>query len=230
MPSTAETGTPSVRTPEAIAALAQLNMGRVLRPLVQFATVVSFYLHLREFLSASFVVRYNMDLAYLTLLATYAGHRELRRWVQDPDVIQQRARRGEFFVVFWWAFYYVTGVAANHVPTYRLPEGLLGLCLQITVIFFGTLASQQVYKGVRGGRRSGGDTPASLEDKIRDFVRKAKGPVKRSQLQQIFGVSQPTLSRTLQRLVAKRQVRWTGDSEKDPDGGFVVGDDEDSSA
>jgi hypothetical protein len=98
----------------ALATLAQLNMGRVLRPLVTFATAISFYFHLRQFLSSAFALRYDPDIAYVALLAAYAGHREIRRWVQDPEVIQERARRGEFFVVLWWAFYYVTLTAANH--------------------------------------------------------------------------------------------------------------------
>src|SRR5262245_44821044 len=90
------------RSPAVLVTLAQLNMGRILNPLVRLFTAISFYFHLRQFLSLTFIVRYDPDIAYIFLLTAYAGHRELRRWVNDPEVIEARARRGEPFVVFWW--------------------------------------------------------------------------------------------------------------------------------
>lgn len=202
-----------------LAALAQLNAGRVLRPLVNFTTAVSFYFHLRQFLSAGFVVRYNPDIAYITILAAYAGHREVRRWVKDPDVIAERARRGELFVVGWWAFYYVTLVAANHVAFYQIPEGLLALCLQVTAVFFGTLTSQQVYKG-RTAR--GGEPNDTLENRIMEYLQKASEPVKSSQLQEQFGASKATIWRATEKLQAQGKVEWTGKNPTDPEGGFRV--------
>jgi hypothetical protein len=138
------------RSPIALASLAELNMGRVLRPLVLLASAIAFYFHLRQFIWPDFGLRYNPDEAYITLLAAYSGHRELKRWSQDPEVITQTGRRGELFVVFWWAFYFVTLAAANEVARYRLPDGLLSLCVQITAIFFGTLTSQHLFKGKQG--------------------------------------------------------------------------------
>src|SRR5437879_11974156 len=92
------TGTPPPGSADA-AALAQLNMGRVLRPLANLATLVSAYLHARQFFFSDFVLRYNPEEAYVVILAAYAGHRELRRWSNDPQVITDTARRGENFAV-----------------------------------------------------------------------------------------------------------------------------------
>lgn len=211
---------PPGRSPATLAALAQLNMGRVLRPLVNLFTVISFYFHLRQFLSSVFILRYDPDIAYVALLTAYAGHRELRRWAADPEVIQERARRGELFVVFWWAFYALTLTAANHIATYQVPEGLLGLCIQVTTIFFGTLTSQQIYKRRRIQEPVGTNGSMPLEVRVLDYLRNAKEPVRSSQLQTAFNVSQPTIWRTLKQLTTEGKVEWTGTSENDPDGGF----------
>lgn len=215
-PSSSSSGRPPTRSPAALAALAQLNMGRVLRPLVMLATGISVFFHLRQFLSGAFILRYNPDLAYVTLLAAYAGHKEVRRWVQDPEVIVERARRGEVFVIFWWLFYYVTLVAANQIAAYQVPDGLLVLSIEVTTIFFGTLASRQFYQ-----RRQGRPTVIlSLEDRILERLGQANEPVKSGELEAQFGVSRSTLYRALRSLEARGQAEWVGRSETDPEGGF----------
>ncbi len=193
-------------------------MGRVLRPLVNLATAISFYFHLRQFLSSAYVLRFDPDIAYVILLTAYAGHREIRRWSQDPEIIQERARRGELFVVGWWSYYFVTLTAANHVEHYTVPEGLLSLCIQMTTIFFGTLTSQQLYKR----RAPSAAEEASLQIRVLEHLRKSKEPVKSSSLHTALGVSQPTLWRTMNKLKKADQVAWTGTSDTDPDGGFTI--------
>ncbi len=206
------------KSPVVLAALAQLNMGQVLLPLVRLFTAISFYFHLRSFLSASYVLRYDPDIAYMILLTAYAGHRELRRWVQDPEVMQARARRGELFVVFWWAFYAVTLVAANHIASYRVPDGLLALCMQMTTIFFGTLTSQQLYKRRRGEGLE--DTSETLDHQLLEVLRLAKAPLRNEVLADRLGVSRSTVYRLTRRLLAAGKIEWTGQNENDPNGGF----------
>ena len=202
-----------------LVALAQLNMGRVLNPLVRFFTAISFYFYLREFLSASYVMRYNVDPAYIVLLTAYAGLRELRRWVPDPEVIEERARRGELFVAFWWIFYAVTLVSANHLAAYRVPDGLFSLCVQVTTIFFGTLASQQIYKGraVKAPKAEEGQT---LESRILAYIHQATVPVRRRELEDRFQTSRSVLQRILDRLESQGHIEWTGEGPTDPAGGF----------
>jgi hypothetical protein len=212
--------TPSVNK---MAALTQLNMGRILHPLALLATAISVYLHARQFFFPDFVLRYNPDEAYVVILAAYAGHRELRRWSNDPTVITQRARRGEFFVIGWWTAYFVAILIANHALRYRLPDGLFALCAQITAIFFGTLASQQVYRGKRSaasdvGRGTTGGS--SLEDRILVHLKDASRPVMRRELEEILGVSRATVTRSLDDLEKQGKVVWAGESQNDPNGGF----------
>ncbi len=210
-----------VKPQATLAALAQLNMGRVLRPLVNLATAISFYFHLRQFLSSAYVLRFDPDIAYVILLTAYAGHREIRRWSQDPEIIQERARRGELFVVGWWSFYFVTLTAANHVERYTVPEGLLSLCIQMTTIFFGTLASQQIYKGRRAVRPSEGFAEeASLEYQALEQIRRSPMPVQSGDLEIALGVSRSSIYRLTRQLLAKGQIEWTGAKENDPEGGF----------
>jgi hypothetical protein len=211
---------PPSRNPAALVALAQLNMGRVLRPLVNLFTGIAFYFYVRQFLSSSFVLRYDPDIAYVTLLTAYAGHREIRRWVQDPEVIQERARRGELFVVFWWAFYAVTLTAANHVVSYSVPNGLLSLCIQVTTIFFGTLTSQQLYKRRRGRLEEAPVDGPTLEYQMLEQIRQAKEPVRPAVLEEQLDVSRSTVYRLTRRLLAADKIEWTGRNENDPEGGF----------
>ena len=215
---------PSVKpSPASLAALAQLNMGRVLRPLVNFATAVSVYFHARQFFFPEIVQRYDADLAYVTLLTVYAGHREVRRWSNDPEVITKRARRGEYFVVGWWTAYFVALFIANHALRYRVPEGLLSLCVQITTIFFGTLTSQQIYKGRRLGapgaglNARGGDPP---ENRILKRMERSETPLKRRDVEEELGVSRATAGRLLDRLEDKGLVEWAGENRTDQNGGF----------
>ena len=146
---TSSDGTPPTKSVDlpagqagALASLAQLNMGRVLRPLANLATCISAYLHARQFFFPDFVLRFKPDEAYVVILAAYAGHRELRRWSNDPQIISDTARRGEYFVVGWWTACFIAVLIAYHTLRYRVPKGLESLCMQITAVFFGTLASQ----------------------------------------------------------------------------------------
>jgi hypothetical protein len=210
---------------DVLTALAQLTMGKVLLPLVNFATAISFYFHLRQFLSTSFLLRYDPDVAYMALLAAYAGHREIRRWSKDPAVMMERARRGGLFVVGWWAFYFVTLTAANHVARYQVPAGLLSLCLQVTAIFFGTLASQQIFKGRAVGRAmsdAGGESNGSLEARILQQLTASKGPMSTGELEKALGVPKATIWRMVQALKERKKVEWSGRSESDPEGGFRI--------
>lgn len=213
--------TQQTRPPEAIAALAQLNMGRVLRPLVNLFSAIAFYFYLRVFLSASFVLRYDPDVAYIALLTAYAGHRELRRWSQDPTVIQERARRGELFVVGWWAFYAVTLTAANHVAMYQIPPGLLSLCIQVTTIFFGTLTSQQLYKRKQiAGRAQNGTAMGSLTDRILALAGKRPDPLSLREIETELRVPRATIARAVAALLEQGKVERVSRDENDPDGGI----------
>ena len=226
-------GTPPTGSAEA-ASLAQLNMGRVLRPLANLATLVSAYLHARQFFFSDFVLRYNPDEAYVVILAAYAGHRELRRWSNDPQVITDTARRGEYFVVGWWTAYFIAVLIANHTLRYRVPEGLEFLCAQVTAIFFGTLASQHAYKGKLrnqyvGERRiddpggaSGNGKPRRIEDRVLDCLKGASAPMSSSELEEVLEVSRSTILRAMARLEKEHKVRWVGRSDNDPDGGFQL--------
>jgi hypothetical protein len=203
----------------AMAALAQLNAGRVLRPLVNLFTAVAFYFHLRQFLSTTFVLRYDPNIAYIALLTAYAGHRELRRWVADPEIISERARRGELFVVFWWAFYIVALTAANHIASCRVPEGLLSLCMQITAIFFGTLTSQQFFKRKTVSAMSAVDK-VSLQERILKTLGEAQSPMSTGDLALALGASKATVWRAVKGLEDQSKVEWSGRSDSDPDGGI----------
>jgi hypothetical protein len=201
-----------------MAALAQLNAGRVLRPLVNLFTAVAFYFHLRQFLSAVFVLRYDPNIAYIALLTAYAGHRELRRWVADPEIISERARRGELFVVFWWAFYLVALTAANHVASYRVPDGLLSLCMQVTAVFFGTLTSQQFYKRKAVSPGAGNTIP--LRERVLKTLGEAQAPMSTGDLAIALGASRSTVWRVVKELEDQGLAEWSGRSERDPDGGI----------
>ncbi len=200
----------------ALAALAQLNAGRVLRPLVNLFTGIAFYFYLRQFLSVGFVLRYDPDIAYVALLTAYAGHRELRRWVADPEIISERARRGELFVVFWWAFYAVTLVAANHVVSYRVPDGLLSLCMQVTAIFFGTLTSQQFYKRKAVSAGDG----ASIQERILQALSGQKELMSTGDLANALGLPKVSVWRVVKALQEQGKVEWSGRSDSDPEGGI----------
>jgi hypothetical protein len=219
---TSSPGEPVTPTPSpiALAALAQLNMGRVLNPLVRFFTAISFYFHLRQTVTPAFVLRYDPDVAYIFLLTAYAGHRELRRWSNDPEVMTQRARRGEAFVVFWWAFYGFAVVAANHLTRYRVPEGLLSLCIQVTTIFFGTLTSQQLYKRRLGRMDRVEADGETLDYQILEQIRGSKESVRPLDIETRCGASRSTVYRVTRRLVAAGKIEWTGRNENDPEGGF----------
>ena len=227
-------GTPAPKSADALAALAQLNMGRVLRPLANLATLISAYLHARQFFFPNFGLRASPDEAYVVILVAYAGHRELRRWSKDPRVISDRARRGEYFVVGWWTAYFIAVLIANHTLRYQVPEGLESLCMQITAVFFGTLASQHIFKGrVRGRDLPGHGTDGSggiaengqgrpLEDRILDYLKNTTGPVSSSVLEEAMDVSRSTILRAMARLEKERRVRWAGRSDNDPAGGFEL--------
>jgi hypothetical protein len=211
----------------ALAGIAQLNMGRVLRPLVMLATAVSAYLHARQFFFPDFVLRYNPDEAYVALLLAYSGHRELRRWSNDPQVITQTARRGEYFVVGWWTAYFIAVLIADHTLRYRVPDGLLSLCLQILGIFFGTLASQHLFKGkVQNQGVKVQALPAEparrLEDRVLAYLKNTPGPVKRRDLEEEFDMSRSSIQRLMDSLQGKGLVEWVGASRNDPNGGFII--------
>jgi len=218
-------GTTPPRSADGLASMAQLNMGRVLRPLANLATLVSAYLHARQFFFSDFVLRYNPDEAYVVILAAYAGHRELRRWSNDPQVITDTARRGEYFVVGWWTAYFIAVLIANHTLRYRVPEGLEFLCAQITAVFFGTLASQHAYKGKlrqNAGAASSGAPTRRPEDRILDYLQTAQGPMSSSDLEDAMDVSRSTILRAMARLQKVKKVQWVGRSDNDPDGGFQL--------
>lgn len=135
-----------------------------------------------------------------------------------------RARRGEYFVVGWWTTYFVAALIANHTTRYSIPEGLLSLCLQVTAIFFGTLASQQVFKGriakvVRSPSRSARGLDEQ-EELVLQKVATSSVPVQRRDLEQSTGHSRSALQRILDSLTDKNLVEWTGQSPTDPNGGF----------
>jgi len=213
--------TPETTTsnPSTLAALAQMNAGRVLRPMVNLFTVIAFYFHMRQFLSVDYVLRYDPDIAYIGLLTIYAGHREIRRWSKDPQVILERARRGELFVVFWWAFYAVTLTAANHVMTYQVPDGLLSLCFQMSTIFFGTLTSQQLFKSktLKPGSPVGGKT---LKDRILQHLSTTKELRSTGDLASELGEAKVSVWREAKELEAEGKVEWSGRSDNDPEGGI----------
>lgn len=198
------------------------TMGRVLRPLLHLATAITFYTTFRQFWSAEYAVRYSPDAAYVTLLAAYAGHREVRRWSQDPALAEERARRGELFVAAWWLFYFAALVAANHVSRYRLPESLYPLCLQVTGIFFGTLTSQQLFerKEIQTEKALGG--AEAIEEKLLGAFTRSGKPLSRRELETQTGLSRSSLQRALSRLQLAGRLRWTGASLRDPQGRFEL--------
>lgn len=103
---------------------------------------------------------------------------------------------------------------------------LLPLCMGITTIFFGTLASQHLYKGTqlratRGDSASNGGGERT-EDRILGYLSTASGPVASAQLEEALNVSRSTVLRAMARLEKQRKVEWVGKNENDPNGGFKL--------
>jgi hypothetical protein len=87
---------------------------------------------------------------YLALLASYAGYKEFKRWMESDDAIVSEAqadafRRGEAIIVFWVLFLLVAAASAESLHIIpRLPYELFRTTMQVLAIMLGSYASRKI--------------------------------------------------------------------------------------
>jgi hypothetical protein len=128
------------------------TLAGVVKPLMYLAMAICFSVRGREFLSVNFTSRYNVEGPFILLLLCFVALQEARLWVRGVESFRENTLPLQVLVMGWWLFYLATLAAASHVPTYKLPEGLLGVCVWVTLIYFGTLLSHSLYEKIGGSR------------------------------------------------------------------------------
>ena len=182
-----------------------LNELSVLFPLLSLYTIV--YLALTTanfFLGTTLPLSDRMMSVYIALLGAYATDKEVRRWVGRPEP----PRKGTFFVYLWLILFLVLFTIQNFAPSYKIPDYLHTVSLQVLAIFFGSKASKHLH----GRRVSQSESTDIRQEKVLGLI-KAKGAVTRADVEGELKLSAATAGRLLLSMEKAGLVEKQGQSK-----------------
>jgi hypothetical protein len=119
----------------------QVSKNRILFLAAVIATIFQVAWLILEMLGCQKVL-FEMTAVYLLILVTYATHNRLLKWGDNF----YKARKGEFFVYFFWIFTFTIYTLYIFNPDIIIPEQLSITFSGVTVVFFGTEIIKLVVK------------------------------------------------------------------------------------
>lgn len=179
------------------------NEMSVLFPILTLYTMVYVWLMTYDFaVKGAFEMPVGMMGIYIALVAAYAADKEIRRWMgkAEPD------RKGAIFVYLWLVLFLVAFIIHSFKREYTLPADMAKVAIQVLGIFFGAKASKKIYEKTK---KKGEETIRRV-DKIIEVIKK-EGKIQRSDVSEMFKVSDSTSGRILKEMEKKGLIQPAGE-------------------
>jgi len=168
---------------------------QVLWPLTTGYTLLYFAMMVADFaLRDAFTMPPGMMIVYVALVTAYAGDKEVRRWTGSA----LPSRWGSVFIYIWFVFFAVAFTIQAINPTFKLPEDLSKVCLQVLGIFFGSKISGKLYSMKQEGKDFETEI-GGWEDKILALVAE-KEKVTTGDAAKLLGLSHSTTRAIMDKL------------------------------
>ncbi len=178
---------------------------QILWPLTTGYTILYFVLMAADFaLREKFTMPTGMMVVYVALVTAYAGDKEVRRWTGKA----LPSKWGSVFIYLWFVFFAVAYTIQAINPTFKLPEDLSKICLQVLGIFFGSKISGKLYSMKQEGKDFETEI-GGREDRVLALATE-KGKVTTGDAAKLLGLSHPTARRIMDHLEQARKIRQEG--------------------
>ena len=178
---------------------------QVLWPLTTGYTLLYFAMMVADFaLRDAFTMPPGMMIVYVALVTAYAGDKEVRRWTGSA----LPSRWGSVFIYIWFVFFAVAFTIQAINPTFKLPEDLSKVCLQVLGIFFGSKISGKLYSMKQEGKDFETEI-GGWEDKILALVAE-KEKVTTGDAAKLLGLSHSTTRAIMDKLEHDGKLKQEG--------------------
>lgn len=178
---------------------------QVLWPLTTGYTVLYLAMMVADFgLRDAFTMPPGMMIVYVALVTAYAGDKEVRRWTGKA----LPSRWGSVFIYLWFVFFAVAFTIQAINPTFKLPEDLSKICLQVLGIFFGSKISGKLYS-MKQEAKDFETEIGGREDRILALVAE-KGRVTTGDAAKLLSLSNPTARRIMDKLEKDGKIKQEG--------------------
>lgn len=192
-------------TDEKITETKPFHEQQVLWPLTTGYTLLYFAMMVADFaLRETFTMPPGMMIVYVALVTAYAGDKEVRRWTGSA----LPSRWGSVFIYLWFVFFAVAFTIQAINPTFKLPDDLSKVCLQVLGIFFGSKISGKLYS-MKQEAKDFETEIGGREDRILALVTE-KGRVATGDAAKLLGLSNPTARRILDKLEKDGKIKQEG--------------------
>jgi uncharacterized membrane protein len=178
---------------------------QVLWPLTTGYTLLYLGMMVADFaLREAFTMPPGMMIVYVALVTAYAGDKEVRRWTGKA----LPSKWGSVFIYVWFVFYAVAFTIQAINPTFKLPDDLSKVCLQVLGIFFGSKISGKLYS-MKQEAKDFETEIGGREDRILALVTE-KGRVATGDAAKLLGLSKPTARRIMDKLEHDGKIKQEG--------------------
>ena len=192
-------------TDEKITETKPFHEQQVLWPLTTGYTLLYFAMMVADFaLRDAFTMPPGMMIVYVALVTAYAGDKEVRRWTGSA----LPSRWGSVFIYIWFVFFAVAFTIQAINPTFKLPDDLSKVCLQVLGIFFGSKISGKLYS-MKQEAKDFETEAGGREDKILAVVTE-KGAITVGDAAKLLGLSSSTARRVLDKLEQAGRIKQEG--------------------
>lgn len=178
---------------------------QVLWPLTTGYTLLYLVLMIADFaFRDSFAMPPGMMVIYVALVTAYAGDKEVRRWMGK----ELPSKWGSVFIHLWFIFFAVAFTIEAINPTFKLPEDLSKICLQVLGIFFGSKVSSKIYSMKQEAK----DFQTELggrQEQVLALIQE-KGRVTTGDAAKLLSLSKPTARRLMDQLQKEGKVKQEG--------------------
>jgi uncharacterized membrane protein len=190
---------------EPIAEVKPFHEQQVLWPLTTGYTILYLGLMIADFvMRETFELPLGMMIVYIALLTAYAGDKEVHRWIGK----ELPSRWGSVFIYLWFIFFAVAFTVQAINPTFKLPDDLSKICLQVLGIFFGSKISGKLYSMKQEAK----DFETELggrEAKVLALITE-KGRVATGDAAKFLNLSKATARRILDKLEKDGKIKQEG--------------------
>ena len=178
---------------------------QILWPLTTGYTVLYLLMMVADFAwREAFTMPPGMMVIYVALVTAYAGDKEVRRWTGKA----LPSKWGSVFIYIWFVFFAVAYTIQAINSTFKVPEDLSKICLQVLGIFFGSKISGKLYSMKQEGKDFETEI-GGREDKVLALVTE-KERVTTGDAAKFLGLSTATARRILDGLEKQGKLKQEG--------------------
>lgn len=180
-----------------------MNTLSLLSPLLFLYTLVYFGMMIADFAGRElFDMPPGMMVVYVALVGAYATDKEIGRWMGK----ESPPKMGSVFVYLWLLFFLIAFVIHSFNPSFKLPDDLTAVALQVLGVFFGSKASKKIYD-LKIGKA---EAIKSREETILQMV-KEKGKVEKKEIMAALKLSDSAAGRILDAMEKKKKLQQVGE-------------------